>query len=150
LFMKKSKLTIILSTAILLMASACSGAGSSDNMVTLQEAWARPGIAGGTSAVYFVLENPGSQEESLQSASSDVAEATELHLTEMADDGTMSMQHQMSVPIPAGEEVAFEPGGLHVMLINLQRDLNEGETITLVLKFKNAGEMRLEVPVRME
>jgi len=148
--MKKSTLTTILSTAILLMASACSGAGSSENMVPLQDAWARPGIAGGTSAVYFVLENPGSQEEALQSASSDVAEATELHLTEMADDGTMSMHHQMSVPIPAGEEVAFEPGGLHVMLINLQRDLSEGETISLVLKFKNAGEMRLEVPVRME
>ena len=46
--------------------------------------------------------------------------------------------------------MAFEPGGLHVMLINLQRDLNEGETISLVLKFKNAGEMQLEVPVKME
>ena len=71
-------------------------------------------------------------------------------MSEMSSDGTMSMHHQMSVPIPAGEEVAFEPGGLHVMLINLQRDLNDGETISLVLKFKNAGEMQLEVPVRME
>jgi len=148
--MKKSTLTSILLTAIFLMASACGGTSSSENMVTLRDAWARPGIAGGTSAVYFVLENPGSQEESLQSASSDIAEATELHRSEMSSDGTMSMHPQMSVPIPAGQEVAFEPGGLHVMLINLQRDLNEGETITLVLKFKNAGEMQLEVPVRME
>ena len=150
MFMKKSKLTIILSTAILLMASACSDAGSSENMVTLQDAWARPGIAGGNSAVYFVVKNPSSREDSLQSASSEVAEATELHMTEISSDDTMSMHHQMSVPIPGGEEVVFEPGGLHVMLINLERDLNEGETISLVLKFKNAGEMQLEVLVSME
>ena len=148
--MMKSALTTILSTVIILIAAACSSPGSSENMITLRDTWARPGIAGGTSAVYFVLENPASQEESLQSASSDIAEASELHRSEMSSDGTMSMHHQMSVPIPAGEEVAFEPGGLHVMLINLQRDLNEGETISLVLKFKNAGEMQLDVPVRME
>jgi len=62
----------------------------------------------------------------------------------------MSMHHQMSVNIPAGEQVVFEPGGYHVMLINLQRDLIDGETISLNLKFKNAGEIRLEVPVRLE
>lgn len=148
--MKILTLTTILSTAIILLATACGTTGGSENMVTLRDAWARPGIAGGTSAIYFVLENPGSADDSLLSSSSDVAEAAELHLSEMSSDDTMSMHHQMSVPIPAGEEVAFEPGGLHVMLINLQRDLNEGETISLVLKFKNAGEMQLEVPVKME
>ena len=148
--MMKSTLTTILLTIIILIAAACSSTDSSENMITLRDAWARPGIAGGTSAIYFVLDNPSTQEESLQSASSDIAEATELHRSDMSSDGTMSMHHQMSVPIPAGEEVAFEPGGLHVMLINLQRDLNEGETISLVLKFKNAGEMQLDVPVRME
>jgi hypothetical protein len=148
--MKKSTLYLFLFSALLLASAACGDSTASQDMIVLREAWARPGIAGGNSAVYFVLENPGSQEESLQSAGSAVAEATELHKSEMAADGTMSMHHQMSVPIPAGQEVAFEPGGLHVMLINLQRDLNEGETISLVLKFKNAGEMQLEVPVRME
>jgi hypothetical protein len=68
----------------------------------------------------------------------------------MSDDDMMIMQHQMSVELPANDETSFEPGGLHVMLINLQRELKDGETIRVTLNFKNAGEMELEVPVRQE
>ena len=75
--MKTITLPVILLAAIMLAAAACSSSDSSENVITLRDAWARPGIAGGTSAIYFVLENPGSADDSLQSASSDVAEATE-------------------------------------------------------------------------
>jgi hypothetical protein len=65
----------------------------------------------------------------------------------MGADETMSMHPQESVPIPERGQVTFEPGGLHVMLVNLKRDLAEGEQIELILRFREAGEITLQVPV---
>jgi periplasmic copper chaperone A len=148
--MIKPSRTLLLTFAFILVAAACSSAGGTDQPLILRGAWARPGIPGGNSAIYFVVENPNSQNDALLSASSDVAETVELHMTSMSDDDMMSMQHQMSVELPGNDETSFEPGGLHVMLINLQRELKDGETITVVLNFKGAGKVQLDVPVRQE
>jgi copper(I)-binding protein len=103
---------------------------------------------GGNSAIYFIVDNPSAQEDVLLSASSDGAEAVELHLSKMDSEGTMKMQQQDSVPIPAKSKVELKPGGLHIMLIKLKSDLKAGDTISLILKFHHAGEIKLEVPVR--
>lgn len=123
--------------------AACGAAGSGEFQVT--EAWARPGLAGGNSAIFFKIENPGTA-DLLLSASSDVAGAVELHKTVMQD-GAMQMVHQLNVPVLTGETV-FKPGDLHVMLIGLENDLNPGDTFTLVLNFETAGEKTLDVVVR--
>jgi len=123
--------------------AACGAAGSGEFQVT--EVWARPGLAGGNSAIFFKIENPGTA-DLLLSASSDVAGAVELHKTVMQD-GAMQMVHQLNVPVLTGETV-FKPGDLHVMLIDLENDLNPGDTFTLVLKFETAGEKTLDVVVR--
>ena len=68
-------------------------------------------------------------------------------MSQMDSSGVMSMQPQQSVEIPASDTVEFKPGGLHVMLINLNQDLALGNTILLTLKFEKAGEITLEVPV---
>jgi hypothetical protein len=60
----------------------------------------------------------------------------------------MKMQPVASIPLDPGAEVTFQPGGLHVMLINLTRDLKAGDSINLVLKFKNTGALTIKVPVK--
>jgi copper(I)-binding protein len=65
----------------------------------------------------------------------------------MGADQTMTMHPQDSVPIPGKSRVKFEPGALHIMLVNLQQDLREGETFELGLNFQTAGEIVVEVPV---
>jgi copper(I)-binding protein len=64
-------------------------------------------------------------------------------------EGNMAMQmvKQDNIPVAAGETITFKPGSLHVMLIGLNKDLKEGDTITLTLMFEQAGEITLEVPV---
>jgi hypothetical protein len=122
---------------------ACASAGGQNLQVT--DAWARPGLAGGNSAAYFVIENGTASGDSLLSASSDVAGAVELHMTSMQD-GNMQMQQQHEVPVPAGK-TEFNPGGLHVMLIDLKQDLKPGDTFSLTLNFANAGAMPQQVTV---
>ena len=65
----------------------------------------------------------------------------------MGADETMAMHPQESVTVPSRGQVTFEPGGLHMMLVKLQGDLVEGEEIELTLRFREAGEMTLQVPV---
>ena len=124
-------------------------AGCSSNAeLTVSDLWARPGIEEGNSAVYFVIDNKTSADEQLLSASSEAATHVELHLSSMSDDGTMVMQQQESIPIPAGDSVELKPGGLHVMLIELRQDLKPGDELNLRLNFQNAGEKEYKVTVR--
>jgi copper(I)-binding protein len=51
------------------------------------------------------------------------------------------------VEIPAGGSVAFAPGGLHVMLMDLQRPMVEGESFTMTLMLEDGGEIPVEVPI---
>jgi len=129
------------SLAFLLVACGMGGSGE----LGVSDVWARPGLAEGNSAVFFVIDNPGG-EDILLSASSTVAGATEMHKTIM-ENGTMTMVPQMNVPVPTGE-TAFEPGDLHVMLIGLHKDLNPGDEFTVTLHFEKAGEKTLKTIVK--
>lgn len=60
----------------------------------------------------------------------------------------MTMQPIESLELPAGQEVALEPGGYHVMLIDLVEPLVAGETFELTLELENAGEQTVTVEVR--
>ncbi len=132
---------------ILMLAAGLVACSSANNQILrVNDIWARPALADGNSAVYFVIENGTAQADTLLSASSDVANAVELHMTKM-EDSNMQMMPQSEVPVPSGE-TRFEPGGLHVMLIGLKQDLKPGDSFIVVLDFATAGEMPLEVTVR--
>jgi copper(I)-binding protein len=139
--MKKLTMGIIL--IILLALSACSA----DQPLTVREVWARPGIAEGNSGVFFTISNPTSHADRLLSAESDIANAVELHKTTMTD-GIMQMTPQEYVEIPAGEQVIFQPGDLHVMLIGLHDQLNVGDSFELTLSFEIAGQITLTATVQ--
>jgi len=53
-----------------------------------------------------------------------------------------------AIDLPAGQEVQFRPGGLHIMLIGLTAPLRQGEQVPVTLVFERAGEV--EVLLRIE
>ena len=129
----------------LLATSACT---SSNDALTIHDTWARPASAGDNGAAYFVIENGTITNDTLLSISSDIATATEVHMSMGDGNGVMSMQMQESVPVPARSQVEFKPGGLHVMFVNLTRDLKERDRIILTLNFKKRGSKLIEIPVK--
>ena len=64
------------------------------------------------------------------------------------DNAVMVMVPRENVPVNAGGQVAFQPGGLHVMLVGLQQDLQPGDHFTITLNFEKAGPVNLDVAVR--
>lgn len=62
--------------------------------------------------------------------------------------GSMTMREIGSLELPAGETVVLEPGGYHVMLLDLVEPLEIGQTIDLTLTFEQAGERTVVAEVR--
>lgn len=118
--------------------------------LTVEDVWARPADTTGAarSAAYFTLRNGLAEPVRLVSAGADVARVTEVHRS-FEEDGIMRMRPVADgVEVGAGETVAFEPGGYHIMLIDLQRPLAEGDRFPLTLTFDGADERTVEAEVR--
>lgn len=144
--------------------AADSGSASGTPELTVSDAWSRAvtvdehaGHGSGTptvessatvtSAVYFVIENDGDGPDQLLSASTPVADAAEIHQTTISN-GVMQMRQMLEVEIPAGEEVVFEPAGLHVMLVGVHESLEVGDHFDVTLTFVTAGDLTISVEVR--
>lgn len=113
----------------------------------VEVAWSRATPPGATvGSAYFQIVNVGPADR-LVSLTSPVARSAEMH--EMLMKGTlMEMRPVLSVPVPARGQVRFQPGGLHVMLIDLKQSLREGERFPLKLHFARAGDITVDVVVR--
>ena len=53
----------------------------------------------------------------------------------------MMMRPIQKIDVPAGKKVELKPGGYHIMLVNLKRDLKAGTVVKLTLQFQNAGKV---------
>lgn len=100
------------------------------------------------SAAYFTVENPSLADDILVSASTPRARVAELH--KIVEVGlAKSMQHVDGVVIGGATRLELNPGGYHLMLIDLTSPLQEGEKIPLTLEFKRSGKIEVNFPVLM-
>ena len=118
--------------------------------LNVRHAWTRQSpmmdLAG---AAYLVIHNNSDVDDSLIGASSPVAEVVEIHLSAMDDEGMMSMQQVLEVPIPAHGDAVLKPGSFHIMLINLVEPLTEGTEVEISLEFATAEPQTIIAPVQV-
>jgi copper(I)-binding protein len=116
--------------------------------VMIIDPWTRPSPTGtGNGAIYMTLMNEGEQADVLLSVETEVAEAAELHESKLEGD-VMKMSPISSIEIPSGGSVSLEPGGKHIMLINLKQPLTLGEKVPLLLNFEKSGSLTVEAEIR--
>lgn len=116
--------------------------------LTVTDAWSRttpPGVTLGV--VYFELHNGTGRSDRLLKLKASVAPSAEVHRTEIVE-GVARMRDVAVLHVAANERVAFEPGGMHVMLMGLKKPLVEGQTFELELLFEVAGPRKVRVVVR--
>lgn len=112
---------------LVLFAAACGSdsdtesTGADDTPVTISDPWSRQPADGQTrTAAYGVVSNPTDEDVRIVAASSPISDTVELHITTMDDDGAMSMQEvEEGFVVPAGGEFVFEPGGPHIMVLDI-------------------------------
>jgi copper(I)-binding protein len=117
--------------------------------ITVTGVWMREPAEGQTrTAAYGTITNDGEADVTLVSASVPFDATVEIHETIMGDDGSMQMQE---VPegfvVPAGGSFTLEPGGPHIMLIDIDPADITG-TIDVTMVFDDGTEVTVGAPVR--
>ncbi len=114
--------------------------------------WARPAPAGGNSAIYLTLHNPTERTVRLVAASTQVAQATELHETVKDANGVMRMEPRTEgFAVAPGETLELAPGGKHIMLLNLQQPLEVGRVLSLTVTLEDdRGQVTTELSVPVQ
>jgi copper(I)-binding protein len=128
----------------LAMLSLATSAGAAD--LEVRDAWARATPPGaGVAAVYLTIVG-GDVADRLTGAGTDRAAMTQVHaVTEHA--GMARMREADGVEVPPGATVVFAPGGLHLMLMNLETPLVAGQRFAVTLTFERAGTRAVNVEV---
>ncbi len=83
----------------------------------------------------------------LVSASSPVAGLVEIHEMKM-EGNVMRMSAVPGLELPAGKAVELKPGGYHVMLMDLKKDLKAGDTVPVTLVVEGADRKRETIEVK--
>ena len=142
--MKKHFTAAVLAACLPLSALAAGAADQvsvSEPYVTLVP----PGAM--ATAAYMTLKNGGDKDVKLVKADNNVSKVTELH-THLNEDGVMKMRHVPAIEIKARSEAVLQPGGLHVMMIDLKSPLKEGDKVALTLGFDDGSSKQVEAVVR--
>lgn len=118
--------------------------------ITIQDAYVRavpPNLP--NSASFMKIKNDGDKTIYLESAYSNVAQNVELHEHTMSN-GMMKMQQVKYIEIPAHSTVELKPGGLHVMLLGLNKKLKPQDKIdAITLNFSDKSSIILkDIPVK--
>ncbi|WP_113154309.1 copper chaperone PCu(A)C [Nitratireductor sp. OM-1] len=94
---------------------------------------------------YLVIENTGAEDDTLTALASPRAGKVEIHTMEMNNDVMVMRPVEGGLTISAGESVTLEPGGLHIMFMQVEKGFQEGETVPVTLEFEKAGTVELEL-----
>ena len=138
--MQKSFLAAPLLAALALFGSAVAHAE-----VTVAEPWVRATVPAQKATGAF-MRVKSDTDARLVSAASPVARVVEIHEMLM-DKDVMKMNRIDGLDLPAGQSVELKPGGYHVMLMDLQAQVKEGDAVplTLVVENKDGSRQTLEV-----
>jgi copper(I)-binding protein len=121
---------------------------SAFSQVEVENAWSRATAPGAkVGAGYLTIRNKAEKADKLLGASSSVAARVETHIVEKQGE-VMRMREVKGYEVPAKGSFELKPGGPHLMLVDIKRQLKEGEKVPLVLRFQNAGEISAELEVR--
>jgi hypothetical protein len=113
--------------------------------VTVTDAWVRGTVpAQKTTGAFLTVTS--SEEAKIVGASSPVAGLVEIHTSERYG-GVMQMHAVDEVKLPAGKSVKLEPGGSHVMLMQLKKPIGAADTVPISLDVVDAKGKRSRVTV---
>ena len=134
----------LLRTLLLL---AAVGTTSAWAQVKIENAWARATVQGQKATGAF-MKLTAPQATRLVAVSTPVAGVSEIHEMKM-DNGVMKMRALPALELPANLAVELQPGGYHLMLMDLKAPLAKDSSVALTLTFKDAKgtETRQQVSV---
>lgn len=117
------------------------------SLITAQAVWARATAPNATvGAVFLTLTNQGDKPDKLIAAQTSAASRVELHQTKKQDQ-VVTMVHVPEILIGAKGAATLEPGGMHLMLMDLTQPLMVGSSFEIELRFGHAKPLKVPVQI---
>ncbi|MFP3018513.1 MAG: copper chaperone PCu(A)C [Candidatus Tisiphia sp.] len=124
---------------------------ASTESIKILNAWARPSATASknnNSAIYFEIFNDSDLDYNLVNVSSDIANKVELHKSFVDEKGVSKMVKLDKLVIPAKSSAILQPGGMHIMLLDLKTILKVADNFDLFLYFDNGLQKAVQVEVK--
>ncbi|MFM7345726.1 MAG: copper chaperone PCu(A)C [Tagaea sp.] len=116
--------------------------------IRVEDAWARASLGQARNgAAYMIVHATGAQPDRLVAAASPVAGKVELHNHIMVGN-VAQMRPVDAIEVMPGSPTVLQPGGLHVMLLDLRAPLQAGQSFPVTLRFERAGDVQIQVEIR--
>ncbi|NNG05397.1 MAG: copper chaperone PCu(A)C [Inquilinus sp.] len=139
---------ILSAITITLAAGSAAAAEYRAGDITIADPWSRATApAARTGAGFMTIGNGGSADDRLIAAATEAAGRVELHRSVMQDGVMRMIEQEDGIPVPAGETVILEPGGLHLMMMGLTGPLAKDSRVPVILTFERAGTVVVELAV---
>jgi iron complex outermembrane receptor protein len=139
--------TLLALLALALVATAAPAHDYTVGSLQIGHPWSRPVAAGMPVGVaYLSITNHGKTEEVLLSARSPAAARVEIHQT-IVSEGMARMRPLPQIAIAPGATVKIAPGGIHLMLLGLERAFVLGDEVPLTLTFRDAGDVPVVIKI---
>ncbi|WP_239455648.1 copper chaperone PCu(A)C [Nocardioides gilvus] len=161
----RSRARLGLAALSLVLAAALSACGSEEEAprtdlqsdvtpsasIVVEDPWVRATEGAedtSMSAAFMVLDNQGASDVTVTGASSEVAGTVELHDMVMTDGKSVMTRMEGGIEVAAGKGQLLQPGGMHVMLMDLREELAAGDEVTLILTLSDGSEVEVTAPVK--
>lgn len=141
-------ITVLLPVLLLAAQAAHAVSAESAEHITLENAWVRalPPTQSSTAA-YLRVINEGTDPVRITGAEASGAGRVALHQSR-SEDGIMRMLPVGELPLAPGASADFEPGGLHLMLQELERMPTPGDSVRLCLLSERGTRSCVDAEVR--
>lgn len=98
------------------------------------------------SAVYLTLKNLGAEDRQILHVDADIAGQAQVH-RHSYENGMMKMRQVSHAQIPAGGTLVFEPGGYHIMLLDITDSPAVGSEFLMTIEFDGGEPLTFPVEV---
>lgn len=143
--MHKKFLFLVLCLCASLQLSACK-----QRSIEIENAYAFPVFeAGRNTAAFFTLTNHSRDTFAIIGATSPLSDRVELHTHMMDEDGIMMMRQVDYLVVESKNTLVLQPSGHHIMLFNIKKKLDEGETFPITLEKRDGSSIEVEVTVKI-
>jgi periplasmic copper chaperone A len=138
---------LCLPTAFLLGLSMLLSACAPAKVLYVDQAWVRLSANDGMPSGGYFTVHGGEEDVRLLSVISPAVLRVELHES-IERDGVMSMQTVNGVNIPARTDVAFGPGGTHLMIWGINQGIRKQGKLPLTFIFSNGDRIIVDAVIR--
>jgi copper(I)-binding protein len=117
-----------------------SSTAASAGAMTATDAWVKT-VDTGMTAAFMTITNSGDATDTLVAATTPASGMVQLHEMVMSNGQMVMQQKKGGIPVPAHGNAVLEPGGNHIMFMDVSAPIKAGDDVVLTLTFKSGATM---------